>query len=130
MIFVDTNVFVYAVGREHPLKVEARRFFEEMTAEGSPALCTSTEVLQELLHVYLPVGRLGTYDAAAQLLESRVGEIWPIEFDDVRLARDLSEKHPAMGARDLLHLACCVRRGVSRVKTFDRGLAAYFRGVD
>lgn len=27
MIFVDTNVFAYAVGRPHPLQVEARQFF-------------------------------------------------------------------------------------------------------
>ena len=29
MIFVDTNVIMYAVGAEHPLRGSARRFFEE-----------------------------------------------------------------------------------------------------
>ena len=128
MIFVDTNVFMYAVGRDHPLKEEARSFFEAATADRSP-LCTSAEVLQELLHAYLPVGRLETHDAAVRLLESMVVDVWPVEREDVRLARDLIGKHPALGARDLLHLACCVRRGIARIKSFDQGLASCFSGA-
>ncbi len=27
MIFVDTNVFMYAVGKEHPRREQAREFF-------------------------------------------------------------------------------------------------------
>ncbi|MCP3980046.1 MAG: type II toxin-antitoxin system VapC family toxin [bacterium] len=126
MTFVDTNVFMYAVGRDHPLKEVARRFFEDAIADRAVPLATSAEVLQELLHAYLPVERMGTHDAAIRLLESCVGDVWSIEADDVRLARDLTAKHPSLGARDLLHAACCVRRGVTRVKTFDRGLASCF----
>ena len=126
MIFVDTNVFMYAVGRDHPLKTEARAFFEAALTDGSRRLCTSAEVLQELLHAYLPDARLETHDAAVRLLESCVGDVWAIEPVDVRLARDLADKHAALGARDLLHLACCMRRGVSEVKSFDRGLASCF----
>ena len=57
MIFVDTNVFVYAVGRPHPLRDPARRILLD-AADDSEALVTSCEVLQEFLHVYLPVERL------------------------------------------------------------------------
>ncbi len=49
MIFVDTNVFMYAVGRDHPLREEARSFFED-NVERKPQLVTSSEVLQELMH--------------------------------------------------------------------------------
>ena len=52
--------------------------------------------------------------------------MWPVESEDVDLARALVASHPGLGARDLLHLACCTRRGVDRLKTFDRGLAAAF----
>ncbi len=45
MIFVDTNVIMYAVGREHPLRAEARAFFEKSLA-ANEALVTSAEVLQ------------------------------------------------------------------------------------
>lgn len=126
MIFVDTNVFMYAVGRAHPLKEESRAFFLEHVESGSP-LVTSAEVLQELMHAYLPVDRLDTLDAALTLARERVVEVWPVEEKDVLLARDLVSAHPGLGARDLLHLACCTRRGVERLKTFDRALAAALR---
>src|SRR6185369_2251634 len=64
MIFVDTNVFMYAVGREHALREPARAFIEEAARGRLGPLCTSVEVLQELLHAYLPVGRVETLDAA------------------------------------------------------------------
>ncbi len=126
MIFVDTNVVMYAVGRGHPLKGEARRFFEEAVRDSTP-LATSAEVLQEFLHAYLPVARLETLDAALELVEARVETVWSVEAEDVRLACALAGPHSGLGARDLLHLACCRRRGVDTIKTFDRPLAAAFR---
>ena len=49
MIFVDTNVLMYAVGSPHSLKDAAREVFEESSIHGVP-LYTSAEVLQEILH--------------------------------------------------------------------------------
>jgi predicted nucleic acid-binding protein len=54
VIFVDTNVFMYAVGRRHPLQAQ----------------------------------------------------------------------FPALDARDLCHLACCRRRQVTRIQTFNQALAS------
>lgn len=125
MIFVDTNVVMYAVGRRHPLREPAQGFFAR-SLEQRLGLATSAEVLQELLHAYLPVGRAETLTAAFTLVESVIGAIWAVEADDVRLARSLADRHRGLGARDLLHLASCLRRGVDRVETFDRGLAAAF----
>lgn len=125
MIFVDTSVLMYAVGGEHPLRSEARTFFLESAERGRP-LATSAEVLQELLHAYLPVGRTETLDAALRLAEGRIATVWSVEEDDVRLARLLADRHPSLGARDVLHLACCRRRDVTRAKTFDRALASVF----
>ncbi len=123
MIFVDTNIFVYAVGRPHPLRDPARRTLLD-AATGSEALVTSCEVLQELMHIYLPVQRLNTLDKAWTLATSRTVDIWTTEFEDVELARSSVTRHPGLSARDLLHLACCRRRGVERIHTFDRGLRA------
>ena len=123
MIFVDTNVFMYAVGRPHPLRGAARRFFAESNRNRT-ALCTSAEVLQELTHAYLQIGRVLTLDAAISLVLRAGVEVWPLEREDVTLARQLHEQHPVLGARDLCHLASCRRRGVREIMTFDRALAA------
>ena len=121
MIFVDTNVFMYAVGRPHPLRTAAREFFLMCNGNRTP-LCTSAEVLQELVHAYLPVARLDSLDAAMSLVARSRVDVWPLEDEDVTLARQLHEQNPALGARDLSHLASCRRRGVIEVMTFDRAL--------
>jgi hypothetical protein len=126
--FVDTNVLMYAVGRPHPLREEARSFFEQALIRKE-ALVTSAEVLQELLHAYLPVARLETLDAALQLADSCIPVVWPVEAEDVLVARLLAKRHAAIGARDLLHLSCCTRRKAARIMTFDRPLAAAFRSA-
>ena len=126
MIFVDTNILMYAVGRRHPLREEARRFLLSAQETGE-VLVSSAEVFQELLHAYLPVGREATLDAAFALAQGRLAQVWPVELEDVLLAHTLVDRHPGLGARDLLHLATCRRRQVKRVKTFDRALAAAFR---
>lgn len=126
MTFVDTNVVMYAVGRPHPLRQPAREFFTE-SAHHRTALCTSAEVLQELVHAYLPVQREATLNAALALIARARIDVWPLEADDVHLASRLRTRFPALAARDLCHLASCRRRGVTDVKTFDRALAAAMR---
>lgn len=125
MIFVDTNVFMYAVGREHPLKKAARQFLRPYL-QSPGQLCTSAEVLQELLHSYLRTGRLHLLDHCTDLIRNLHVGVWTLEWEDVTFAAKLSESYPALSARDLCHLACCRRRGVTQVKTFDRALAAAF----
>lgn len=126
--FVDTNVLMYAVGRAHPLREDARAFFQRALSQKD-ALATSAEVLQELLHAYLPVGRLDTLDAALHLAESCIPVVWPVEAEDVRFARLLVKRHPALSARDLLHLSCCKRRRATKLMTFDRPFGAAFKNA-
>lgn len=117
---------MYAVGRPHPLQADARAFFLQAVEAPNIRLCTSAEVLQEFLHAYLPVERLATLDAALHFVRSAVREIWPIGEDDVHAAGALVDHYAGLGARDLLHLACCRRRGITQIKSFDRGLNAAF----
>jgi predicted nucleic acid-binding protein len=124
VVFVDTNVFVYAVGRPHPLRDEAQARLRGAVADGV-ALATSAEVLQELMHIYLPVERLETLDSAMRLA-SDLTTIWPIDASDVTAARDLVASQPGLSARDLLHLATCRRYGATAIMSFDRGLVAAF----
>jgi predicted nucleic acid-binding protein len=126
MIFVDTSVIMYAAGRAHPLRDEALSFFESSMAREKNELCTSVEVLQELLHAYIPVGRLATLDAALTLAESCIGAVYPVDAEDVQSARLLADRHRELGARDLIHLAVCRRHSISEIKSFDRGLASAF----
>ena len=127
-MFVDTNVFMYAVGTPHPLRQSAIEFF--VNAQRTNAqLATSAEVLQELLHAYLSVARFRRLHAAMALIDGHGIEVWPLEQDDVMLAWQLREEHPYLSARDLCHLASCRRRGVSEVMTFDQSLRGAFSTI-
>jgi predicted nucleic acid-binding protein len=121
MIYLDTNVVMYAVGRAHPLRDEARA----RLADAPTALFTSSEVLQELLHAYLPVGRDLELDAAFDLV-SGLTTILDVTAEDVQGARDLAATTPSLTARDLVHLSIGLRHGVSDLWTYDRALAAAF----
>jgi hypothetical protein len=126
VIFIDTNVLMFSIGGEHPLRDEARGFIARSLSQGE-RLVTSAEVLQELLHVYLRSNRHTDLANAFAFLEGCVDDVWPVEAEDVKLARDLASVHPGLEARDLVHLACCQRRNVAGLKTFDRALAAVWQ---
>jgi len=128
VIFVDTNVFMHAVGRDHPLRADAQAFFETAMESDRNELCTSAEALQELLHAYIPVNRWGTLDAALTLVDSCIPAVYAVEVEDVQAARVLADGYRNLGARDLIHLAVCRRHSIRAIKTFDRGLAAVFAG--
>ena len=119
MIFVDTNVFMYAIGRSHRLQAASQDFFAK-AADSHLRLFTSAEVLQELMHVYEATGRMNTFATAMELVDRSVAEVWPLEREDVELARQIHHQYPTLSARDLCHLASCRRRGITRIKTFDR----------
>ena len=118
-MFVDANLFIYAVGRPHPLRAAANDFFSE-AGMNRTKLFTSAEVLQELMHVYLSQRRPNALSLAMELVEQANIVVWSLEKEDVELARQLHEQYPMLSARDLCHLASCVRRGVSEIKTFDQ----------
>ena len=108
-----------------------RRSFGDLCAQNPVAdllppitQLRKSEVLQELAHAYFPVGRQDIFDDALGLISSFSVEVWPLDQEDVELARVLSEQFPALQARDLCYLASCQRRGVTQLKTFGQSLAA------
>lgn len=50
MVFLDTNVFLYAVGAAHPLRELGQNVLRRVT-NGDLLATTSTEVIQEILYV-------------------------------------------------------------------------------
>jgi predicted nucleic acid-binding protein len=67
--FLDTNIFMYAAGQEHPLKAPCVGILRRVASEELEAV-TSTEVLQEILSRY---GAVGSFHGTLQdLLKQRV----------------------------------------------------------
>lgn len=120
MIFVDSNVPMYLIGAEHPLRARARERVEEVVAAGE-ALCADAEVLQEILHRYTAIGRSEFIDPAFAALLGVVDVVYPIERADVERARRLMRTVTRLSARDALHVAVMQARDVGQILSFDHG---------
>lgn len=120
MIFVDSNVPMYLIGAEHPLRARARERLEEVVAAGE-GLCADAEVLQEILHRYTAIGRSEFIDPAFAALLGVVDVVYPIERADVERARRLMRTATRLSARDALHVAVMQAHDVGQILSFDRG---------
>ena len=123
MIFVDSNIPMYLIGAAHANKDAARRALELWITRGE-RLVTSAEVLQEILHRYVAIGRLDAIQPALDALLGVVDEVFPIDAADVENAKDVVMGRARLSARDALHVAVMKRRGVERVMSFDTGFDA------
>lgn len=120
MIFVDSNIAMYIVGREHPLKLPAQRALEH-AASRRERLVTDAEVYQEILHRYTAINRRDAISPAFDLLDSVVDEVFPSEEPDVHRAKDLLLATRGISARDALHASVMERHDVHRLMSFDTG---------
>ena len=119
-VFVDSNIPMYIAGSEHPNRGPASRFMEE-AGEGNLDLCTSTEVLQEILFRYTSLERL---DLAAQVYDfflALIPEVFDVTLADTDLAKGVLVSTAGISARDAVHAAVMMNHEVESIATFDRG---------
>lgn len=115
---VDTNVFLYARGREHPLR-DACRTILAAAARQEVLLEASVELVQEFAHVLLrrDVPReLVLVDAADVRAQCLIHD-----FDTGVLAESLRllGAYPQLGARDAVHAATALRAGIDSILSAD-----------
>ena len=120
MILVDSNIPMYLVGADHPLKARARQLAEDVVAAGE-TLCTDAEVLQEILHRYRALRRSDMIDLAFAAVLGIVDVVYPVELADVERARRLLATSAGLSARDALHVAIMQGRDIGTILSFDTG---------
>ncbi|MEJ7734157.1 MAG: type II toxin-antitoxin system VapC family toxin [Polyangiaceae bacterium] len=120
MILVDSNIPMYLVGAAHPHKVDSQRALERCIANGE-RLVTDAEVLQEILHRYVAIGRRDAIQPAFDALLGVVDEVFPVDLSDVQGAKSVVLGAGRLSARDAVHIAVMRRQGVGRILSFDSG---------
>ena len=120
MIFVDSNVPMYVAGRDHPLRPPARRFLER-ARRGDVELCTSTEVLQEILYRYAALKRLDLAGQVYDLFVQLCPVVFPVTLADTDRARQLLPSASDVSVRDIVHAAVMLNNAVTSIATFDDG---------
>jgi uncharacterized protein len=122
-VFIDTNIPIYATGKDHPFKKKCLDILESIAREEIEAY-TDTEVLQEILYRYYYINQrkpgLEIFDLFATIMD---GAILPVLHGDIMLARLLAEKEETVRLYpwDLIHLAVMMNNGIKQIITADRG---------
>lgn len=109
---------MYLVGAAHPNKQAATQLVETAIA-AAQRLVTSTEVLQEILHRYVAIGRRDAIQPAFDVLLGIVDEVIAIGLADVERARGFALGVSDLSAREALHAAVMARNGIELIMTFD-----------
>jgi len=118
MIFLDTNVFLFAAGAEHPLREDSQRILHRV-AQEELAATTSSEVVQEILYVLY---RRSLEGAAQQLARNAIllfPDLLSVTRNDMEAACDLLERYPGIPTRDAVHAATMLNNGITTIVSAD-----------
>lgn len=119
-VFVDSNIAMSVAGADHPNRGPATWFLETVGDAGYE-LCTSAEVLQEILYRYTALGRADLADRVYDLFVGLVPTVFSVTLADTDLAKPILLSTPGLSAHDAVHAGVLLNREVSWLATFDRG---------
>ena len=120
MILIDSNIPMYLIGKEHPLKSRAIRLCHELVLQEE-RLVTDVEVFQEILHRYAAIHRRDAIQPCFDALLGIVDQVLPIELSDIQKAKELLLGYRKLSARDAIHAAIMQKHEIAQVLTFDAG---------
>ena len=118
--FLDTAVFMYAGGGEHPLRDPCQAILRDVT-DGRMDAVTSAEVVQEVLHRFIAIRRPATGVTMARSVLLSFGPVLSISHAIISRVPDLVARYPGLTARDLVHVATCHEEGIDRIVSPDAG---------
>ena len=125
-VFIDTSVFMYARGKEHPLKASCSHIILAMAKEGTlghyGTPVVNTEVLQEILYRYVMIEKGDIGLSICRDIEALGVEVLPVTRDDMNRAFELFERYAAqdLPPRELIHAAVMMNNGISHVISADK----------
>jgi len=115
---------MYLIGAPHPHKADAQRLLEKLVSERQ-RLVTDAEVLQEILHRYVAIGRRDAIQPAFDALLGVVDDVLSVEQATAVRAKEIVLGHPRVSARDAVHLAVMEQHEIQRILTFDIGFDGF-----
>lgn len=119
MILVDSNIFMYAAGAEHPFKRRSARFLEGV-AQGETEAAIDAEALQEILHRYRALRRWAEGSQVYDTVRTLFPAVIPITAEILDRARVLLDEYAHLMARDALHAAVVECHSLDALCSFDR----------
>jgi predicted nucleic acid-binding protein len=116
--FIDTNIFLYSVGRDHPLKPGSVNVIHRIR-DGQMSAVINTEIIQEILYHFQSIKQLPIGIRLAKDAVSISARILPVEEIDLSLAIELLETYPTIQTRDAFHVATMTHNGIKKIISTD-----------
>ena len=118
LFFLDANIIMYCLGKEHPLKAACLRIIEQIR-DGTLLVCTNTEVQQETLHRYYAQKRPDIGHRAYRLLTDLCRIIYPVTSADMERAFAILNNGPTINVRDAVHAAVMLNNDLTHIISAD-----------
>lgn len=119
MIFVDTNILIYAAGEPHPFKDRCVRLLK-LHAKKAVVLSCNVEVLQEILHYFQRGKRLALGLSLLKHIQDLNVVAYPVQHRDMRFASDLLPHFPDVPVRDFIHASTMLNYNMDQIYSFDK----------
>jgi predicted nucleic acid-binding protein len=116
--FIDTNIFLYSVSRDHPLKPASVTAIHRIR-DGQITAVINTEIIQEVLYHFQSIKQLPIGIRLAKDVVSISSQIFPVEEIDLSLAIELLESYPKIQTRDAFHAATMIHNGIKEIISTD-----------
>jgi len=117
-VFVDSNIPMYAAGKEHPNKIPSIKVLE-LISEGKIIGMTSTEVFQEILYRYQAIELLDKGLEVFDSFSSIIDETLSVNLNIMREARNILKENN-INVRDAVHIATMDYYGISYIASHDK----------
>jgi uncharacterized protein len=117
---IDTSVFIYALGGEHPYRDPCRAVMDD-GAQGLIAPEASVEMIHEFAYVRSRRG-IARGDAVRDARDiAATSRLHVVEPSDMTRALELWREHERLDMRDAIFVAQALNRGIEAILSPDRG---------
>lgn len=117
--FIDANILMYAIGKEHHLKAPSVQILRDCVTNAYFTY-TNAEVLQEILHRYTRMGEREQAIQASRQLIKLVIQVVPVSVETFSRALELHGQFTQLTARDSIHAATVLTHHFTHVISADR----------
>ena len=125
-VFIDTSVFMYARGKDHPLKAPCSDIILAIAKDGAlgnyGVPVVNTEVLQEILYRYVMIEKGDTGLSICRDIEALEVDVLSVTREDMNRTFELFERYKSknLPPRDVIHAAVMINNGISNVISADK----------